>query len=247
VTLPAEELKACCAAAYSSPTARLLLGDSFHPGGAALTSRLARALEVGPGDLVVDVACGPGTSALQLARETGCQVLGVDLAPPPNPAEDARVRFLRGDAEALPLAAASVDGALCECALCTFPDKPAAARELARVLRPGARLALSDLTARPAELPESLASLQAWVACVGDARPLDRIADLLARAGLDVEQTEMHDDALTALLDRVEARLEVAALLAAHTARAARALLHDVRRAVEAGTLGYGVVIARRP
>lgn len=246
MTVAAAEIKACCAAAYSSAAARFLLGDSFHPGGAALTSRLVQALEVGPGDLVVDVACGLGTSARQLAREAGCEVVGVDLAPP-EAAGDPRVRFVRGDAEALPLEGASVDGALCECALCTFPDKPAAARELARVLRSGARLALSDLTARPPELPESLASLQAWVACVGDARPLDEIADLLARAGLDVEHTETHDDALAALLDRVEARLEVATLLAADAARAARALLHDVRRAVEAGTLGYGVLIARRP
>jgi arsenite methyltransferase len=246
VTLAAEEIKACCAAAYSSAAARFLLGGSFHPGGPTLTSRLAEALRVGPGDLVVDIACGPGTSALQLARETGCHVVGVDLAPP-DAVEDPRVRFVRGDAEALPLANASVDGALCECALCTFPDKPAAARELARVLRPGARLALSDLTARPAELPESLASLQAWVACVADARPLNEIADLLAVAGLDVEQTETHDDALKALLDRVEARLRVATLLAVDATRSARELLHDVRRAVEAGTLGYGIVIARRP
>jgi len=140
VKLAAEEIKACCAAAYSSPAARFLLGDSFHPGGAALTSRLVRALRVGPGDVVVDVGCGPGMSALQLARKTGCEVIGVDLAPPAV-SDDPRVRFIRGDAEALPLDNASVDGALCECALCTFPDKDAAVGELARVLRPGARVA----------------------------------------------------------------------------------------------------------
>jgi arsenite methyltransferase len=246
VTVAAAEIKACCAAAYPSPAARFLLGDSFHPGGPALTSRLVQALQVGPGDLVVDVACGLGTSACQLAREAGCDVVGVDLAPP-EAADDPHVRFVRGDAEALPLADASVDGVLCECAFCTFPDKPAAARELARVLRPGARLALSDLTARPAELAASLVTLQGWVACVADARPLNEIADLLARAGLDVEHTETHNDALAALLDRVEARLKVATLLAAHATRAARGLLHDVRRAAEAGSLGYGVVIARRP
>jgi arsenite methyltransferase len=245
VTLAAEEIKACCAAAYSSPAARLLLGDSFHPGGPALTARLARALRVGPGDLVVDVACGPGTSALQLARETGCEVIGVDLAPPPD-ADDPRVRFVRGDAEALPLAVASVDGALCECALCTFPDKQAAAGELTRVLRPGARLALSDLTAQPAELPPSLGSLQAWVACVADARPLEGIADLLETAGLVVEQTEAHDDALASLVDRIEARLKVAAMLAGDFA-IAHELLHDVRRALDRGLLGYGIVVARRP
>jgi hypothetical protein len=47
VTLAAEEIKACCAAAYSSAAARLLLGDSFYPGGAELTSRLVRSFRVG--------------------------------------------------------------------------------------------------------------------------------------------------------------------------------------------------------
>jgi arsenite methyltransferase len=245
VTLAAESIKDCCAAAYSSAAARLLLGDSFHPGGPALTSRLVQALRVGPGDLVVDVGCGPGTSALQLARETGCDVIGVDLAPPVA-SDDPRVRLVLGDAEALPLAEASVDGALSECALCTFPDKPAAAAELARVLRPGARLALSDLTASREALPESLRSLSAWVRCIGDARPLDEIADLLESAGLVVEQTETHDDALAALLDRVEARLKVAALLDAEAVARGSELVAEARRALGRGLLGYGVVIAHR-
>jgi arsenite methyltransferase len=247
MTVAAGDIKACCSAVYSSAAARLLLGDSFHPGGRELTSRLVRALEVGPDDLVVDVACGPGTSAVQLARETGCAVIGVDLVPPGTPAADRRVRFVRGDAEALPLPDSSVDGALCECALCTFPDKAAAAREFMRVLRPGARLALSDLTARHNELPESLRSLPAWVACVGDARPLDEIAALLEQVGLVVEQTEAHDDSLASLLERIEARLQVAAMLAADRVVAGRELLREARRALDRGLLGYGVVIALRP
>lgn len=246
MTFVAKEIRACCAAAYSSPAARFLLGDSFHPGGAALTRRLGQTLGVAPGDVVVDVACGPGTSAHQLARETGCDVIGVDLAPP-SASSDPRVRFVRGDAEALPLDDRSVDGVLCECALCTFPNKRAAACEFVRVLRPGGRVALSDLTARPEQLPASLASLQAWVACIADARPLDEIAALLERAGLVVEQAEPHDQALADLLDRIEARLQVAAMLAADAVADGRALLGNARDALAARTLGYGIVIARRP
>jgi hypothetical protein len=115
------------------------------------------------------------------------------------------------------------------------------------VLRPGARLALSDLTARGDELPGSLRSLPAWVACVADARPLDEIAALLEQAGLVVEQTEAHDDALASLIDRIEARLQVAAMLAADRVAIARELLHEARRALDLGLLGYGVVIALRP
>src|SRR5919204_515983 len=60
MTLAPEEVKACCADVYASAAARFLLGDSFHPGGATLTYRLAAALRVGPGAVVCDVACGPG-------------------------------------------------------------------------------------------------------------------------------------------------------------------------------------------
>lgn len=260
MTASSQEVKACCAAAYSGPAARWLLGSSFHPGGARLTSRLGRALGVGPGKLVLDVASGPGTSGLQIARETGCEVVGVDLAPASitratRAAEkaglSARVRFLEGDAEALALQSESVDGALCECALCTFPDKPAAARELCRVLRPGARLALSDVTALPDRLPEQLCGRRAWAACIADARPLDEIAGLLERGGLVVESTERHDDALGAMLARVDARLRVVGALGAGVLgdgpAQGRTLVAAAQDALARGLLGYAVVVARRP
>jgi arsenite methyltransferase len=246
MTLAPEEVKACCAAVYSSEAARLLLGDSFHPGGAALTYRLAAELAVGPGDLVVDVACGPGSSAVRVAEETGCDVVGVDLSPP-DPVGHPRVRFLRGDAEALPLPDAVADGVLCECALCTFPDKQAAARELARILRPDGRLALSDVVAEPELLPAELTGRAAWIACIGDARPLDEIVVLLEGAGFAVEQTERVDGALEELAERVEARLRAARLLVSglDVGRALE-LVAAAREAIAAGALGYAVVVARR-
>jgi len=261
VTAAPDAVKACCASAYSSAAARWLLGASYHPGGAQLTSRLIRALRVGAGALVVDVASGPGTSALQLARETGCSVVGVELAQASVEAATAfaadegfsgRVRFVQGDAESLPLENASVDGALCECALCTFPDKPAAAREFARVLRPGARLALSDVTADVQRLPSELTSLQAWVACIADARPLEEVASLLEGAGLEIEVAERHDGALAALLERVDARLRAARLLGASlftddAIGEGRDLVRVACQALEQGVLGYGVVIAIQP
>ncbi len=261
MTTSADEVKACCAAAYSSEAARYLLGDHFHPGGAALTSRLVRALRVGPGDEVVDVASGPGASAIQMARETGCRVVGIDLSPggvaaATGAAEAAslsdRVRFVVGDAEALPLDHASVDGALCECALCTFPDKPRAVAELARVLRPGTRLAASDITARPDRLPTELKGLAAWIACIADARSLDEMADLIATAGFAVETVERHDDALAEMVDRVQARLAAARMLGGQVDGLdgrlddATSIAQAAAQAVAQGDLGYGVVIARR-
>jgi len=132
MTAASTELKSCCAAAYSTTAARFLLGDSFHPGGSQLTSRLIRDLGVGEGSTVVDVASGLGTSALQLAHELGCDVVGVELSPTSvAAAADAaaaaglseHVRFVVADAEALPLDDASMDAGLCECAFCTFPER----------------------------------------------------------------------------------------------------------------------------
>jgi hypothetical protein len=247
VTSPQEELKACCAKTYTSAAARFLLGDSFHPGGVELTSRLGRALQVGPGATVLDLACGLGTSAVQVAEETGCAVIGVDLAPPAH-TDHGRVRFIRGDAEALPLGDATVDGVLCECALCTFPDKPAAAREIARVLRPGARLAFSDVTAVPERLPPELTTPQAWVACIADARPLDHTAALFEQVGLVVETSERHDDALAELLERIDSRLRLVEMLETIVPVAhGRELVAAARSALDDGSLGYASLIARKP
>lgn len=259
MTLAPEEVKACCATAYSSSAARWLLGDSFHPGGAELTLRLARALQVGPGDLVVDVASGPGTSALLTALDTGCDVVGIDLAADSVAAAarkaakaglSERVRFVQGDAEAIPLEDEAVDGAVCECALCTFPDKAMATRQLARVLKPGARVAISDVTAVREDLPPQLTGTQAWVACIADARPLEEIASLLEAAGLVVETTERHDRELGAMLHDVDARLRAARLLGIglfNRIAQGRELVAAAQDALARGALGYGVVVARRP
>jgi arsenite methyltransferase len=262
VTAAADEIRACCAAAYGSDAVRWLLGERLHPGGAPLTARLVDALGAGPGALVADVACGSGASALQAVEQAGCDVVGIDLAPAnvelARAAASAaglagRARFVLGDVEALPFDDAGLDGVLCECALCTFPDKPAAVREIARVLRPGGRVALSDVTAEPGDLPGELRSLDAWIACIGDARPLAALADLLAANGLAVVRCERHDDALRALVERADARLRLARTLrsgipAALAASVDRGLVvaAAARDAIASGALGYGVVIAQR-
>jgi SAM-dependent methyltransferase len=262
MTAAAAEIKACCAAAYGSEAIRWLLGDRLHPGGAELTDRLIDALAVGPAALVVDVACGPGASALQAATRTGCRVVGVDLSPECierasaaalAAGVDGRVRFVVGDAERLPLADSDADGVLCECALCTFPDKATAAGEFARMLRPGGKLALADMTAERDRLPQALRSLDGWIACVSDARPLGEIAALLADAGLEVIASERCDEVLHALVDRADTRLRFARVLGADgppelsgSIERARTVVSAAREAIADHALGYGTVIARK-
>ena len=197
-----------------------------------------------------------------MAEGCGCAVVGVDLAEESlaDAGERAmragvseRVRFLHGDAEELPLPDQSVDAVLCECALCLFHDRPRAAAELARVLRPGGRLALSDVTADAAALPPELRTLAARVACIAGAEPLAETVRLLEAAGFAIETTEDHRGALAELLERVEARLRVARLLgdslpaalAGHVAQGLE-LVASARGAVEAGTLGYAAAYGVR-
>jgi ubiquinone/menaquinone biosynthesis C-methylase UbiE len=259
----AEDVKTCCAALYESDWARLLLGETFHPGGLALTERLGTLLGLGPGDRVLDVACGPGTSALHLAAAFGCQVVGTDLsaanlararAEAARQGLAGRASFQPGDAERLPFADASFDVIVCECAFCTFPDKARAAGEFARVLRSDGRVGLSDLT-RSGPLPPALDGPLAWLACIADARPVDEYVACLTAAGLIIDHMERHDDALTDLVDCIRSKLFGAELLLklgkldlpGVDLDRAKALARSAAEAVRAGTLGYAIVVGRRP
>jgi arsenite methyltransferase len=249
--------KGCCARLYESDAVRWLLDDQLHPGGERLSLRLARMAGVAPGARVVDVACGSGATALLIAREIGCVAVGVDLgaraidqARRATPA-GARASFLLGDAEALPLQDASFDIALSECSLCTFPDKPQAIAEMARVVRPGGTIAIADVTADLDALPAPLRSAAARVACVADARSADAYADLLRDAGCTPLAIEPHDAELRAMADRVEARLRVARMLAPpgderEYVGEAAALARLAIDAIARGDLGYALITARK-
>jgi SAM-dependent methyltransferase len=255
------DVKACCARSYQSDVVALILGESYHPGGLELTRRLAGSLGLRSGQKVLDVASGPGATAFLLAAEFGVEVEGVDLgsesvakanARAAERGIDGRVRFTVGDAEELPLADASVDAVVCECAFCTFPDKPTAARELARVLRPGGRLGITDVALDPTRLDDELRSMAGWVACLADARPLEEYVALLEAEGLRVTLTEHHDDALAAMIDQIDARLvafrmaKVAALEAIDFDQARRRVA-AAARAVAEGVAGYKLLVAEKP
>jgi SAM-dependent methyltransferase len=212
----AAAIKACCATAYQNDAVALILGESYHPGGLALTRRLAQALDLRRGERVLDVASGPGATAFLLAAEFGVRVDGVDLGEASvaaaNAAAETRgpadtVRFHLGDAERIPLPDGSVDAIVCECAFCTFPDKATAAAEMARVLRPGGRVGITDVALDPARLDAELQTLAGWVACMADARPVAEYVTLLDDAGLTVTRTEAHDDALAEMVTQIDGRL----------------------------------------
>ena len=210
------DVKSCCAALYEGEWVRALLGESFHPGGLDLTRRLGGLLELGPGTRVLDVASGRGTSAVALAETFGCEVVGTDLSAEmvarANETAPPGVRFVVGDAEGLPFEDAGFDAVVSECAFCTFPDKARAAAEFARVLRPGGRIGLSDLTRRGA-LPPELETLLAWVACIADALPAESYVAHLEAVGCAGVTVEPHDEALAQMVRDIRGRLVGARLM----------------------------------
>jgi ubiquinone/menaquinone biosynthesis C-methylase UbiE len=104
---------------------------------------------------VLDVSCGDGAAAVKLAWSLGCRVVGVD--PSQRNVEAATRRaaetgvgslctFVRGDPDRIELGDGRFDAVICESSLDSFPDQVAAARQLARQLRPGGRVAIAGLT-----------------------------------------------------------------------------------------------------
>ena len=257
-----QTIKSCCATVYGSDWARLLIGDSMHPGGADLTERLGDLLELGPAARVLDVAAGRGVSALTLAQRFGCQVVGVDLSPAnvdfarvqANRSGLARlVSFRVADAEMLPFDDGEFTAVICECAFCTFPDKTRAASEFARVLNPGGRLGLSDLVRR-AELPPGLHTLAGWVACIADARPESEYVAYLEVAGFADTRVEVHDQSLADLVRRIRLRLLSATVfnrlgqleLTGVDLDATNRLGREAELAIREGLLGYVLLTAKR-
>ena len=113
-------------------------------------SFLASRIDAGPEDTVLDVACGTGAVTLELVRRYGCHVVGVDQSPEMLAAARARVgpevELQEAGAEELPFADGTFDG-LTFTYLLRYVDDPAATmRELARVVRPGAPIAMLEFS-----------------------------------------------------------------------------------------------------
>lgn len=259
-----QALKAYCCGVYQSRWARLLLGDSLHPGGPQLTERAGTLLRLDATCTLIDVASGRGASAAFLARRYGCRVVGVDYGADNTQRAAAlsaiagapgRVQFLVGDAEALPLRSGSCDAVLCECSLCLLPNKAQAVGEWARALRTGGRLVVADVV-RNGPVPPELAMALGWAACVGAACPAEEYTALLEAGGLAVTLVEEHPAAVQALARQVQGRLLMAEAWArlgqlpwardVDWAKASRLAAAAVRAAQDR-RLSYAVIAAVKP
>ena len=145
------------------------------------------------GETVVDLGSGGGFDCFLASREVGesGHVIGVDMTPDmiskdrknAEKMEQKNVEFRLGEIEHLPVADNSADIIMSNCVINLSPDKSAVYRDIFRVLKPGGRLAISDIAATsplPNEIQKDLALVSA---CIGGAATLEDIEKMLRQAG----------------------------------------------------------------
>ena len=148
-----------------------------------------------PGDTVLDLGSGAGFDAFLAARAVGTSglVIGVDMTPAmvskaranADTGEYANVDFRLGEIEHLPVADGTVDVIISNCVINLSPDKSAVFADAFRVLRPGGRLAISDVVAS-AELPAEIRDdLSLYSGCMAGASLISDLQAMLADAGFE--------------------------------------------------------------
>jgi arsenite methyltransferase len=167
--------------------------------------------ELKPGETVLDLGSGGGIDVLLSARRVGPtgKAYGLDMTDEmlalanenKRKAGIHNVEFLKGEIESIPLPDNSVDVIISNCVINLSADKDRVLREAVRVLKPGGRLAVSDVVTRGEMLPEIRQSMLAWVGCIAGALEENEYRSKLGAAGFEqimIEPTRIYraEDAL---------------------------------------------------
>jgi arsenite methyltransferase len=183
-------------------------GDQAEASDAAISGSLGCGVptavaDLHEGEIVLDLGSGAGADILISARRVGPtgRAIGIDMTDEMlelarRNASDAgleNAEFREGYLEELPLEDDSVDVVISNCVINLSSDKPRVLAEAARVLRPGGRLAVSDVIADSDMDGETRADMAAWTGCIAGALTEAEFRAVLAAAGLqDVEIRETH-------------------------------------------------------
>jgi arsenite methyltransferase len=156
-----------------------------------------------PGETVLDLGSGGGIDVILSARRVGPTGIayGVDMTDEMlelarrNAAEAQveNVQFLKGEIEALPLSDEAVDVVISNCVVNLSTDKPAVFREIARVLRPGGRIGISDVVAEDRLTQDERRERGSFVGCIAGALSVGEYQAGLEEAGfVEVDVTFTH-------------------------------------------------------
>ena len=206
----------CCGSASSRGQADPITSNLYGCGETAALPAEAVAASLGcgnptalaelrPGETVLDLGSGGGIDVLLSARRVGPagKAYGLDMTDEmlalarenQRKAGVQNVEFLKGEIEAIPLPDASVDVIISNCVINLSADKDRVLAEAFRVLKPGGRLAVSDVVVR-GEVPAAIRrSVELWIGCVAGALEEQEYRDKLGKAGfegIDVEPTRIY-------------------------------------------------------
>jgi SAM-dependent methyltransferase len=156
------------------------------------------------GETVLDLGCGGGFDAFLAANEVGegGRVIGIDMTPAmlskargnAEKGNYTNVEFRLGEIEYLPVADTSIDVIMSNCVINLSPDKGRVFREAFRVLKPGGRLAISDVVASTELPPEIKNDMQLHSACVAGASQIMELEEFLEMAGFESIVIEPKDE-----------------------------------------------------
>lgn len=157
-----------------------------------------------PGEVVLDLGSGGGIDCFLAARQVGENgyVIGVDMTQEMLDKANANkaqmnvthVDFRYGQIESLPVDSDSVDIVMSNCVINLSPDKPQVFREVMRALKPGGRVAISDIVTEGEFTPELRADLERWAECVVGAIDVEAYTGMIRDAGfVDVEVVSKTD------------------------------------------------------
>jgi arsenite methyltransferase len=198
--------KKAVSSVYDTEVFRSLLKDMLHPGGVALTRRVAEIAHAQPGLMVLDIGCGSGAGCFLFCKAYGCTVVGIDLSEGKivsarEHAKDeglaGKAGFVVSDAEVLPFPDASFDVVISECAFSILPDKMQAAEEISRVLRPKGRMVFTDIVLKEGGVRGMEGSFSEnrgvpLIPCLSGAGSLEEYTSMFEKAGLHRATFEDH-------------------------------------------------------
>ncbi len=207
--------------------------------------------ELSPGEVVIDLGSGAGADVLISAQRVGPTgfVIGIDMTDEMldlarrNAADAgvANVRFVKGYIEELPLPDASADVAISNCVINLAADKTKVLAEVARVLRPGGRLAISDVIADLDMDNTTRTDMQEWTGCVAGALTLQEYEAILPAVGFnDVEIVTTHRVHQHAVAAVIHARRSSAESCCSPAAQAACCEPEAKSECCESGQSGVG-------
>jgi ubiquinone/menaquinone biosynthesis C-methylase UbiE len=251
---------------YEQAPFRAAAGNEFRPGGLDLTEELIGECHLQPGERVLDLGCGVGSTSRFMAQRWGVSVVGLDASarflaeaeagddrdcgggrdrdrgPDGHACPDDRVSWVLGRADDIPYPDGYFDAVVSECFLSALDEPVRVLEEIQRVLRPPGRLAVTDVYLRK---PEALVTLPPSrplpaAACLRGAAGQEKTLEWFEEAGFEVLTWRDHSEALASL---------VASLIFTYGSAAAfwgAAIGYDpaVREVVTAARPGYYLLLA---